>query len=209
MADRWLLAHLALTVTSATAAFESFDYAAAYATVSRFFWSVFCDQYLEWIKDRLDDSALATLREAFRALLGLFAPFAPFVTESLYQRFFGLSEGAASLHVTAWPVVSPSWEGSTSLGDQLAVLVDATRALRSAARLGSNARLAAVVLQAHSDDARVLAGTLTAPLRYAARADAVLLGAAEHPTTLDGITIDIRHTGGAVVGDLPRAHHRA
>lgn len=192
LVDRWLLAHFAVTVTSATEAFESSDYATAYAVVSRFFWSVFCDRYLEWIKDRLDDSALATLREAFRVLLGLFAPFAPFVTEALYQRFFAAREGAASLHVTAWPAVSPSWQGSTSHGDQLAVLVDATRALRSAARLGSNTRLSAVVLQAHSDDARSVALALAGPLRYAARADEVAWAPAEHPSGLDGITIGIR-----------------
>jgi valyl-tRNA synthetase len=196
MVDRWLLAHLAAAVAEATAAFEAYDYAAAYAAVSRFFWPVFCDRYLEMIKDRLDADALSTVREAFRVLLGLFAPFAPFVTESLYQRFYAADEGAASLHVTPWPSAQPSWAGDTAPGDQLAVLVDATRALRSQHRLGSGARLAAVVLQAHTDAARELVAALADPLRVAARADAVEYGDAGHPSGLDGITVTIRPASG-------------
>ena len=62
------------------------------------------------IKDRVDQaSARWTLRESFRALLGLFAPFAPFLTEHLYQRFYQPHEGTVSLHLTAWPVADPGW----------------------------------------------------------------------------------------------------
>src|SRR6516164_6188761 len=51
--DRWLLAHLAETVDLSTGLFEEHDYMQAYATTSRMFWSVFCDRYLEMVKDRL------------------------------------------------------------------------------------------------------------------------------------------------------------
>ena len=63
------------------------------------------------------DSARATLREALRVLLGLFAPFAPFVTEYLYQRLYRPYEDAVSLHLTAWPAVPPGWRAGR---DQLA-----------------------------------------------------------------------------------------
>src|SRR5262252_5382661 len=87
--DRWVLAHLADTVAEATAAFEQHDYMQAHQAASRMFWSVYCDRYLEMIKDRLGpaadpigtdrDRARWTLWESFRVLLGLFAPFAPFL----------------------------------------------------------------------------------------------------------------------------------
>src|SRR4029077_1160818 len=51
--DRWLLAHLADTVPEATAAFEGHDYMQAHQAASRMFWSIYCDRYLEMIKDRL------------------------------------------------------------------------------------------------------------------------------------------------------------
>jgi valyl-tRNA synthetase len=79
---------------------------------SRMFWSV-CDRYLEMIKDRLADdggraSARWTLWESFRVLLGLFAPFAPFITEHVYQRFYAAREDAGSLHVSRWPAADPT-----------------------------------------------------------------------------------------------------
>src|SRR5215469_11716440 len=55
--DRWVLAHLADTVAEATAAFEQHDYMQAHQAASRMFWSVYCDRYLEMIKDRLGAGA--------------------------------------------------------------------------------------------------------------------------------------------------------
>ena len=91
--DRWVLSHLADAVAEVTAAFEAHDYMQAHQAASRMFWSVYCDRYIEMIKDRPDDSARRTLWESFRVLLGLFAPFAPFLTEHLYQRFYRAARG--------------------------------------------------------------------------------------------------------------------
>ena len=145
--DRWVLSHLADTVADATAAFGTHDYMQAHQAASRMFWSVYCDRYLEMIKDRLGasgdrDSARWTLRESFRVLLGLFAPFAPFVTERMYQQFYRTHEGTISLHLTRWPEPDERWRGDRPAAeavDQLTVILDATRALRSGMRLGNSA----------------------------------------------------------------------
>src|SRR5260370_3168887 len=157
------------------------------------FWSVYCDRYLEMIKDRLGsggadgDSGRWTLREAFRVLLGLFAPFAPFLTEHMYQQFYRAHEGAVSLHLTRWPVADERWRGDRSAVDQLAVILDTTRVLRSGQRLRNSARLSQLVLAAASPAAKALLAQIAEPLRLAARADAVLLGQAEHPSGVPGI----------------------
>jgi valyl-tRNA synthetase len=205
--DRWLLSHLAEAIDLSTNSFDSHDYMQAHQAASRMFWSVFCDRYLEMVKDRLSpggaagagdpgaESARQTLRESFRGLLGLFAPFAPFVTEHLYQRFYAQAEGAASLHVTRWPVADPAWRddttGAREAVDQLTVILDATRALRSQLRLGNSARLRSLTLQAHTPPAAVLLEEIAEPLRLAARADAVLRGEAGHPSGVAGITVAI------------------
>jgi valyl-tRNA synthetase len=209
--DRWLLSHLADTVAEATAAFEAHDYMQAHQAASRMFWSIYCDRYLEMIKDRLADdtdldstdleypgraraardSARWTLRESFRVLLGLFAPFAPFLTEHMYQRFYRAHEGAVSLHLTGWPVADERWRGDRSAVDQLAVILDATRVLRSGQRLGNSARLSQLIVQAHDAEARALLDQIAEPLRIAARADAVVLAPAEHPSGVAGITVAI------------------
>jgi valyl-tRNA synthetase len=144
-------------------------------------------------------SAQWTVWESFRVLLGLFAPFAPFVTEHLYQRFYAAHEDAPSLHRTAWPTVEPAWRsaGSGSDGadreavDQLAVILDATRALRSELRLGNSARLRSVTLQAHTPAAEALLDLIAEPLRLAARADAIVRGDAGHPSGVDDVTLAI------------------
>jgi valyl-tRNA synthetase len=191
--DRWVLSHLASAVAECTAAFEAFDYAQAYQAASRMFWSVYCDRYLEMIKDRVgsDPGAQWTLWESCRVLLGLFAPFAPFVTEDMYQQFYRSGEGAVSLHVTSWPAVDPAWKSDPSAIDQLAVILDATRVLRSQHQLGNSARLSQLVLQAHDPSAEALLAQIAEPLRVAARADAVLLAPADHPAGVPGITVAI------------------
>jgi len=202
--DRWLLSHLADTVAEATAAFGAHDYMQAHQAASRMFWSVYCDRYLEMIKDRLgdrdgDDStnrdwARRTLWESFRVLLGLFAPFAPFVTERMYQQFYRPHEGTVSLHLTRWPEPDERWRGdrpAVDAVDQLTVILDATRALRSGQRLGNSARLSRLTVQAHDARARSLLDHIAEPLRVAARADALVLGPADHPSGVDGITVGI------------------
>ena len=187
--DRWVLSHLAGTVAEATAAFGTHDYMQAHQAASRMFWSVYCDRYLEMIKDRLGasgdrDSARWTLWESFRVLLGLFAPFAPFVTERMYQQFYRTHEGTISLHLTRWPEPDERWRGdrpAVEAVDQLTVILDATRALRSGLRLGNSARLSKLTVQAHDAAARSLLDQIAEPLRIAARADALVLGPAEPP----------------------------
>ena len=190
--DRWVLSHLADTVHEATAAFQAHDYMQAHQAASRMFWSIYCDRYIEMIKDRAGEaSARWTLWESYRVLLGLFAPFAPFLTEHMYQRFYRDHEGAVSLHLTRWPAADPRWVSDRSAVDQLAVILDATRVLRSGLRLGSSARLSQLVLQAHDAPAEALLDQIAEPLRVAARADSVVRGPAGHPSGVDGITVGI------------------
>ncbi len=190
--DRWVLSHLADAIDEATAAFEAHDYAQAHQVASRMFWSIYCDRYIEMIKDRAAEaSARWTLRESFRVLLGLFAPFAPFLTEHLYQRFYREHEDAVSLHLTRWPAADPRWRSDRSAVDQLAVILDATRVLRSGLRLGNSARLSQLIVQATDQNAAALLDQIAEPLRVAARADSVLRGSAEHPSGVDGITVRI------------------
>ena len=188
--DRWLLAHLADTVAEATAAFEGHDYMQAHQAASRMFWSVFCDRYLEMIKDRLGGtdrgrSARWTLWESFRVLLGLFAPFAPFVTEHMYQQFYAPHEGTVSLHLTRWPAADERWRGDRgrgggrgpARGDPGRHPGAAQRRSGSATRPGCSQ----LIVQAHDAGGPALLDQIAEPLRVAARADALVRGPAGAP----------------------------
>ena len=139
--DQALLAKLALTVESATKAFEEFNYAKALDATETFFWE-FTDDYVELVKERAygetegvnSESARATLLITLDTLLRLFAPFLPFTTEETWSWF-----NNDSIHTSHWPdsdtlrAVAPS--------GNIAALATATQALRMIRKAKSEAKL--------------------------------------------------------------------
>lgn len=109
-ADAWILEQANRAVQAADNAFESYQYARAKDAIDELFWSNLADYYLEFIKYRLfgDDvesrrAAVGTLLRVFLAVLKLYAPIMPFVTEELYQLLYRPSGGSKSVHVSTWP----------------------------------------------------------------------------------------------------------
>ncbi len=103
--DRGLLTMLARIVRESTDDLEGFNYARVLERSETFFW-FFCDDYLELVKGRrygdqgaaLAASANGALLIALSALLRLFAPFLPFVTEEVWSWW-----RAGSIHKAEWP----------------------------------------------------------------------------------------------------------
>jgi valyl-tRNA synthetase len=113
--DKWVLMKLNEVIKDSTEGFEVYDFAKGKREVDNFFWNVFCDYYLEIIKDRLYNpdkrgkenrlSGQFALNKCLLNILKLFAPFAPFVTEEIYEYHFKDVEGETSIHLSKWPEV--------------------------------------------------------------------------------------------------------
>jgi len=108
--DRLLLVKLNEIIKNSTKSFENYEYSRCKNEVVNFFWSVFCDNYLELVKYRIyqgtkqeKESAFYTLYNSLLTILKMIAPFTPFITEELYQKFFRQKEKEKSIHLTNWP----------------------------------------------------------------------------------------------------------
>lgn len=106
--NRWIMNSFAELITTYHAHFEQYDYTHALDAVERFFWNDFCDNYLEFIKDRcfnpgeyaegVYEETQTVLYNVGLGILQLYAPFVPYITESLYQLFYADEEKESSLH---------------------------------------------------------------------------------------------------------------
>jgi valyl-tRNA synthetase len=112
-ADKWILHFLQETIKNYHLNFKRYEFKKARENIDDFFWKYFCDNYLEIVKPRLyldifsDTSkrgAKFTLYTCLLSTLKLYAPFIPFITEELYQRYFRTYEKEKSLHQTFLPL---------------------------------------------------------------------------------------------------------
>jgi valyl-tRNA synthetase len=97
LSDRWILSRLSRTVKTVAESLDEYRFNDAAGALYQFIWHEFCDWYLEAIKPDLYETDAAdrqqmtrmTLRYVLRDILILLHPFAPFVTEELWQRLPG------------------------------------------------------------------------------------------------------------------------
>ncbi len=110
--DKWILQELKNTLDKVRNFYEKFDIANAKREAERFFWNIFCDNYLEIVKDRIynskgeeRESAQYVLYTSLLTILKIWAPITCFITEEIYQNNFKKYEKNKSIHVSKWPEI--------------------------------------------------------------------------------------------------------
>lgn len=153
--DLAMLETLHSVVNAATGGFEAYEYTDALEAVEKFFW-VFCDDYIEFVKERAyrqDEaawSARSALGIALDVQLRLFAPFLPFVTEEVWRWWH-----TDSIHLASWPTVDHSLIGADS--EILGTVSDALIAIRGAKSVAKASMKAEVASLSVSGPAGTLA----------------------------------------------------
>ncbi len=115
LADRWIIQRFERLTQSVTQLIEDFQFGEAGRQINEFFWSDYCDWYVEIAKVQLqgDEQAQQATAGILRAILDqsmrLLHPFMPFVTEEVWQHLYRTSEPrqerwpASALIIAPWP----------------------------------------------------------------------------------------------------------
>jgi valyl-tRNA synthetase len=107
--DQWILARLSQVTRQVSAALDDYRFNDAAGAAYQFVWHEFCDWYLEAVKPALYDeekgsqqaAAKQVLWTVLRDTLVLLHPFAPFVTEEIWDKLPGTS---GSVMQASYPV---------------------------------------------------------------------------------------------------------
>jgi valyl-tRNA synthetase len=162
--DKWILLRLDAAILGVTTALEGYHFNEAAQALYRFFWSEFCDWYLEASKAHSGDPArkantLAVIDFVLGHVLRLLHPFMPFITEELwlglgFHSDLPADQGGKTIQLARWPAslgkdfrehyrLSPNDE---EFAEEKYETVTAGRRLRRDFKIASNKKIVFILL---------------------------------------------------------------
>ncbi|NPA32542.1 MAG: valine--tRNA ligase [Aquificae bacterium] len=158
--DKWILTRLNKTAKAVNEALSRYNYSQAAHAIYEFFWSDYCDWYIEFTKERIykkppedenqarqveaqKTTALYTLTYVLEKALRLLHPFMPYITEEIWHRLPN-AEGE-SISLKEFPLYDERevYEEEERKVERVRKIISAIRALRSALQVKPSARLRA------------------------------------------------------------------
>ena len=228
VADAWILSRLADLAARVDEGLLTYEFGETARVLYDFFWSEFCDWYIELAKPRLaagGESRQTVLRNLVFVLdtaLRLLHPMMPFVTEEIWGRLpLGDTRDAESLMVAAWPDATRlarfrDEDAERSVG-LLQELVTSVRTVRARYAVSPKTRLEVgvkapeaegQVLESMAADVRALAGieslVVGADTVRPAHASVVVAAGSEVYVSLEGL-VDFEAERARVTTELGRA----
>ena len=136
--DKWILLKLDAAIREISEALDTYNFNTAVQSLYRFFWSEYCDWYVEASKAVLHGSdaprkanTLAVIDFVLSHTLRLFHPFLPFITEELwhgmgYADDMPENQGGKTIMFAPWPKpLDEDFKGHYGLDDCYLGMVDA------------------------------------------------------------------------------------
>jgi len=123
-ADHWILRKLQQCVTGISADLDGYRFAEAYDKLYHFVWDDFADWYIEASKAQNNESVLMYTLES---ILKIAHPFAPFVTETIWQTLAWQEDSI--LAVASWPEVPAADKKQAQTFEDLKIIVSEVRTI--------------------------------------------------------------------------------
>ncbi|MFH1631124.1 MAG: valine--tRNA ligase [Candidatus Aenigmatarchaeota archaeon] len=150
--DKWILSKLEKLIQKTTEDFECYNF--NIGEIESFLWHEFADYYLEMIKYRIfnninKESAIWTIYKIISTTARLMAPFAPYITEDIYQTYLKKYEEVESIHIADWPgvdenLINPEAEKIGGLAKEIIATV---RQFKTENKLAMNAPLKELLIE--------------------------------------------------------------
>jgi len=151
--DKWIMTLLNETAEKVNRALESYDFSKAAQAIYDFFWSDFCDWYIELSKERIYDqdpqreqekiTALYTLHYVLEKALRILHPFMPFITEELWHMLPASDGESISLKDFPQKREEEVFPEETRRVERLREIITSIRSLRSDLQVEPSKRLKA------------------------------------------------------------------
>ncbi len=162
LADRWILSRYTQMAEEVNRQLSLYNFSEACRALYAFFWSEYCDWYIEFCKSRLYGeseyerrTAQFVLVSVLERTLRLLHPFMPFITEEIWQKILGTGE---SIMISVWPDPEVEWLDKEA-DEKMRILQDAiysVRHLRSEYSIPPGRKVAAVIRPASSKELHIL-----------------------------------------------------
>jgi valyl-tRNA synthetase len=166
LVNDWILNEVSACFDQYKKVLEENEFNLALQQIETFFWSQFCDNYLELIKDmvfnpdKYDAHAVQTTRWTLYSvglrILQMYAPYQPHVTEAIYQELYRKTMEVPSIHQTKFTAIQTTHVATTSAALMATILniVGQVRRLKTEHELSLGTELACV--EVYSDNATVM-----------------------------------------------------
>ena len=144
--DHWIRGRMKQVLDNYVKSLDLYELHKAKIELDKFFWISFCDNYIEFVKCRAQtgskqeqQSAYQTVYDILLGLIKLYAPYAPHVTEEIYQLYFKTFEKKESLHellIADAGELSQEENEAQKTGDFLVAVIGGIRTFKSQKQLG-------------------------------------------------------------------------
>jgi valyl-tRNA synthetase len=152
LADKWILIRLKTALAKVESSLKRYRFDEIARTIYDFMWSDYCDWYIELIKDRLYKKSPAEKRIALsvaiyvlKNTMKVLHPYAPFITEEIYQHLKTKSE--PDIVVSDWPRIRYHSDDPTveETFEVIQEMITALRTARSEMNIPPSAQLNLIV----------------------------------------------------------------